>query len=551
MIGETCRLHELRQHVGKVQSVDFSYDGIYLSTLGGQDDNDIVVWNVGTGTPICGFPAGLDSGLVCKWLHNRNDRFVTVGYYHVRVWQVDFRTPKLNPVDVKIGALRRIFSCVDITLDDQFAFCGTTTGDIVKIKLERDDIRSFNDSDAVVPNLLGITKDRISLGVHSVRCVINPATGNYNVVVGGGDGTLTYVNPNLGVVKNHTNNLKGSITSICENPRTGKLTVGTNQSNRYNVSRDLFEANLVASCHFGPIYDIAFPDGCPDLVVTSSEGDIRVWNILRKQELLRIQVPNVKCLCSVVSPSGTLILTGWDDGKIRAFYPESGKLKFTIADAHEKVTSIAVIDHDGSDTSSWRIISGGCEGKVRVWELTNSRQILVSSLKEHRGFVNCLKVSRDRSQCISASSDGSCIVWDLTRYVRIMALFETNMFESIVIHPDESQYLTCGSNHKITYWSAADGQAIRVIEGGNGVMTTMDIEPIDGEYFISGCEDKILKIWHYDEGELLAQGRGHSGVIKAAKISPNKKGIVSVGYAGEIIFWELPSPEDMIPSNLK
>ena len=34
-------------------------------------------------------------------------------------------------------------------------------------------------------------------------------------------------------------------------------------------------------------------------------------------------------------------------------------------------------------------------------------------------------------------------------------------------HTDESQYITCGSNHKITYWDACDAQSIRAIDGSD------------------------------------------------------------------------------------
>ena len=32
--------------------------------------------------------------------------------------------------------------------------------------------------------------------------------------------------------------------------------------------------------------------------------------------------------------SGSVLVSGWDDGKIRAFYPETGRIKFVIPDAH-------------------------------------------------------------------------------------------------------------------------------------------------------------------------------------------------------------------------
>lgn len=538
MLGERTLLYRLKQHLGKVQDVAFSYNDEYLSSIGGQDDNALVIWNVETGESLCGAPAAMDSALCCKWLNGRHDRLVTAGNYHVRVWQIDFSLPKLHPMDTKMGVVRRIFLCCSITNDDHFAYLGTTTGDVVKVCIDRNEILSFKDPDVVVPQLVGMTKDRLSKSVRALLCVVNPATGNTNVLAGSGDGTLLFINPNMNRVAGYKTTLMGGITSISPHPKGNKYMVGTDQCNRYEVSKDLIEAELRTSCHVGSVNDVAFPEGCPDLIVTSSCGDIRVWNTRAKQELLRIQVPNLECLCTLVSPSGSSIVSGWDDGKIRAFYPESGRMRFVIPDAHtEKVTALAIADNDAR--SPWRIVSGGAEGRVRVWNVTSSHQSMVVSLKEHRGPINCIRISQDSTQCISASSDGSCIVWDLVRFVRITALFEPNVFQSVLYHPDESQMLTCGSNHKISYWDATDGQLIRNIEGGEDIMTTLDVLP-SGEFFVSGSKDRLIKIWHYDDGLTVAEGRGHSGEVRAVKISPDQRTLVSVGSSGEIIFWEMP-----------
>ena len=82
-------------------------------------------------------------------------------------------------------------------------------------------------------------------------CVTNPATGNSNVMVGAGDGTLNYMNPQLHIVAGYKTQLMGSITSVSRMPGGDKLIVGTDQCNRYEVSLDLAEAELKASCHYG------------------------------------------------------------------------------------------------------------------------------------------------------------------------------------------------------------------------------------------------------------------------------------------------------------
>lgn len=72
-------------------------------------------------------------------------------------------------------------------------------------------------------------------------------------------------------------------------------------------------------------------------------------------------------------------------------------------------------------------------------------------------------------------------------------MFEPTVFKAIVYHPDESQYLTCGSNHKITYWDAFDGSAIREIDGGDEEMNALDVDGT-GACFVSGGDDALVKV---------------------------------------------------------
>jgi WD40 repeat protein len=158
-------------------------------------------------------------------------------------------------------------------------------------------------------------------------------------------------------------------------------------------------------------------------------------------------------------------------------------------------------------------------------------------MKEHRAAINAL-VCNGNGIMASASSDGSCIVWDILKGIRIHALFEQSVFMAMKFHPDDSQYLTCGSNCKISYWDASDASAIRVIDGGDLGMNCLDIFP-SGEKFVSGSTDKSVKLWAYDDGVVLAEGSRHSGVVNRVAISPDEKKLVSVGSEGGIFIWDL------------
>lgn len=531
-------LHRLFQHRGKVQALDFSCDGKFLVSLGGQDDNDLVVWNVETGQGICGSPSANDTCLCVKWLNKRNDRFVTCGNYHFRVWQVCTETPKLHAVDAGMGSIRRVMQCLSISNDDEYGFAGSKTGEVLKFRIDRDDIKPFDQPDDLRPSLQGYNQERFSKGVKSIICIINPNTGNINVIAGAGDGVVQILNPKLQLIPSHKTELDGGVTSLSLDPSSNSFLVGTEFSQRYSIDISTFTPQLRGTCQYDQIFDLKFPKQSSELFVTASVQDIRVWNVRERQELLRIKVPNISCYAIDITNSGSNIVSAWSDGKIRSFFPQSGKVQFVIPDAHpDAVTALTACNEDDL-ISDWRLVSGGNDGGIRVWLITKSHQRMLHSMKEHRGAINSVTCNKNCSQIISASADGSCIVWDLAKGIRIHALFESTVFKDVLFHPDESQYLSCQTNGKISYWDAYDGSAIRIVDGGAADMTCLDIEP-EGNIFVSGSADKSVRIWNYDDGITIGIGQGHSGKVSSVAISPDQKSLVSVGTEGGIFIWDL------------
>mmetsp|Transcript_9086 Transcript_9086/g.9044 ORF Transcript_9086/g.9044 Transcript_9086/m.9044 type:complete len:368 (-) Transcript_9086:27-1130(-) len=357
---------------------------------------------------------------------------------------------------------------------------------------------------------------------------------NGDLLVGAGDGTLAKLGSQNLQVKVQAEVLGGP-TSISLTSDATHMFLGTSQSNIYFVDSDELKAELRNTCHYERINDIAFPLNYSEVFATCSINDIRVWNARNRQELLRIQVQNLECNCIGFTPDGKSIISGWNDGKIRAFLPQSGKLLYAINDAHRHgVTAII------SANNSTRVLSGGIEGEVRIWKIGKQTQTMESSMKEHRGRVWAIQINRNNDLAVTASSDGSCIVWDLRSFTRVICLFESTMFKQVLYNADESQLLTTGSDRKITYWDTFDGQSIRMLDGSEeGEVNALAITR-EGDYFVSGGEDQRVKFWSYDEGVILYEGIGHSGSINKIAFSPDQRNIVTVGAEGAIFMWNAP-----------
>ena len=510
-------IHRFSIHKVIIQSLDFSFNDKYLVSVGGRDDNNLIVWDVQTGKALSGSTAGTAFVRQVKFFNLSDNKFITCQDYGIRIWNVDYELKKLSHIEVNFGNLKRIPLSMVVDPLDKFAYFGTQSGDILEIDLTH-----------AIYKRIGPVKKLFSQGVITIKMLPNS-----DLLVGTGNGTIAKIGFIDFKIKNEGKTL-GAVTSITLTAESSFMFVGTDQSNIYWVETSSLKSEIRNTCHNDSINDIQFPYEYSGVFGTCGKEDIRIWNSETRQEHLRIHVPNLECFCFGFMRNGKSIYSGWHDGKIRAFLPQSGRLLYCINEAHTNgVTAIA------STSDCQKIVSGGMNGEIRVWKIGYQSQVMAASLKEHRGRVWSIIINNIDDRAISASADGSCIIWDIRNYVRTCCMFEVTMFKEIAIHPDQSQVLTVGNDKKITYWEAVDGVEVRMLDGSDGEINTIAINK-SGEYFVTGGEDKILKIWEYDTGDNLFVGLGHSGTINKAKIAPSQDFIVSVGADGSILFFETP-----------
>jgi WD40 repeat protein len=530
-------LKRLRLHKVAVQALDFSYNGKYLASVGGSDDNNLVIWNVANGKAICGSPAAHDTALTVKWMNTSDLSLVTGGMKALRMWSLDPENRKVRPMEVSTRKEVRTYTCLAVAPDDSVLYCGTTTGDVMVVSAEKQTLITQGPPKGA----------SLGCGVQAI------SVNGDELLVGSGDGelvTLDLADPQLR--PKCVQKVLGAVSSLAMDSAGEFFFAGTEKSNMYLVQYEGLVAELKTTCHAEHINDVAFPRGYAELFATCAGSDIRIWHSGTLSELLRVQVPNQECNCIAFIPTGTAIVSGWNDGKIRSFLPQSGGLQYVINESHRLTgvgnSSGGVVPKNGvtsicPSNDCKRLLSGGADGQVRVWAISKGTQVMIASMKEHKGPIYAISIKADDSECVSASADGSCITWSLTDlqpFVRINALFAANFFKSVCYHPDESQLLTCGTDRKITYWDVVNMNAIRIIDGSETAeVNSLSVNP-DGKFFVSGGSDKKVTLWNYDEGSKYYVGEGHSGSVSMVTISPDQKRIISVGTEGGIFIWTVP-----------
>jgi len=69
---------------------------LYLTSLGGIEDNYLIVWDVETGKALCGNTAGNDYVQQVKFYNNSDDQLITCQNYGIKLWKVDYVQKKVR-----------------------------------------------------------------------------------------------------------------------------------------------------------------------------------------------------------------------------------------------------------------------------------------------------------------------------------------------------------------------------------------------------------------------------------------------------------------------
>ncbi|VEN44166.1 unnamed protein product [Callosobruchus maculatus] len=563
-----CKISQYEHHKVRVEAVTFSNDEQYVFTIGGRDCGSVVVWDINLGQVICGtqLARGVQGeATVIQAMIKRGACFVTAGDGHLAVWKVDKEARNVTSIDVAMSKLKRKVLCIDANERDELCYCGTTSGDVLKIRL------NFHHDPEVLdpvkqPSVIGCwarlsrkklprgVVDLYQCGVRSIRLLFSG-----KLIIGAGDGKLELVEesqpkvpdpyvkypsiPGLKVLK--STHVIGAVTSI-QLLNENTVLAATEHCEIFLITFEKWEAALVFTGHTHTIHCVAFPHNFSEVFATASKNSVRIWESSSAQELLRIRVENFSCSSVVFARDGKSILTGWNDGVIRSFTPLTGRLIYAILNAHNKgVSALAITSHGRN------LVTGGCEGQIRLWEVTPFRQTLVCTLKEHRGPVSAIDINKWDNEAASASTDGTCIIWDLERKCRRQILFAKTLFMCVKYYPTAVQIITGGSDRKIAYWEVLDGSLVRELEGSNsGTINCLDISH-DGDRILSGGNDQLVKLWKYQEGTATHIGLGHAAVITAARFSADDKFLVTCDAAGGIFVWECPRDEQKVEEKPK
>eukprot|EP00762_Andalucia_godoyi_P002084 ANDGO_02593.mRNA.1 Cilia- and flagella-associated protein 52 len=529
--------YRLEEHDHGISCLAFSPDEKLCFSSGVVADKKLIVWDLASGNMVstisnqfqpvnvmsCG---GKERDIKRRPTHKYV--FATGGPGLLILWTLDPHTGECTFDRINTGHAARDFTCLLFSEDGEYLYAGTSSGDFCCVNIKNRLSNSF------IPVCSG--------GVFSIAGISDMEGFTTRIVCGGGDGSITvFQGDKAQWVSSKRVTVQGPVTSIAvQSPQL--IYAGTRSGNVYKIAVPPQGAASVTATlsesHEGVVADASFMKGVSDRVATcSADGTMRLWdlNTFKAQFVTSYRsVPGIGAPCAGVFV-GELMISGWQDGKIRGADSLDGQHLWQIDNAHRGGVSCIAASHNNRFFTS-----GGAEGEVRVWEVSGRKMVV--HLKEHTSRVAACTVFDDDAHLLTASRDKSFLCWDLRREKRV-ASFSQKMggINDVALANDQCTVITVGSEKRVTYWDLRQADPVRSLEysaGADHEASTVSLSH-DNRFFATGGTDQVVRLWDTRTGRVLNEGPGHSGTICRVRFSPDDRQLVSVGSDGCMFVWNV------------
>ena len=252
-------------------------------------------------------------------------------------------------------------------------------------------------------------------------------------------------------------------------------------------------------------------------------------NYVLKQEQNEVPLTSIK-----LSPDGTFLLAGFDNGSFRLLDPESFAVKLEVEGAHHRAVN-ALDMHPNMDL----ILSAGASS-IKLWDRSGEHLL---DWNAHATTIWNAEISRDGSWVISSAMNKTFLLWNLRdRVLAEKMRAHTDVAMAACFSPD-NRYIASGSNDQtIRIWDLESRQVIKMLHGPTQGIFDIKFSH-DGSLLAVCSKDKSVRLYDLQEEKQLHILQGHTDMVLEAEFSPDGTYLLSASADQSIILWDVTSGE--------
>jgi WD40 repeat protein len=358
----------------------------------------------------------------------------------------------------------------------------------------------------------------------AVTAISVSADGNL-LISGSTDKTVRVSNLANGQQTQSLTGPETAVRSVAMAPNESLLAAGTEDHHLFIWNRSEGKLLSQVRVHNGPITGVAFNAASQQLLTAGGDGTLKLWAVpTGSDRVLTADGASVNAVA--VSSDGKKIYAACADKTVRGWTPPQGSghppqgpdRRFTGHTA--SVQAVALSPHGEL------LASAGDDATVRVWNPGNGQQIELFGA--HAGPVASLAFHPNGRQLLSASTDGSLKLWQLPG-IAPKLYPHTDAVTCAVLSADGSRLVTGCADKVVRLWKLAEGQMERTFAGNTLAVLSVALSA-DGTQVAAGGADKSLILWTTTDAKEVKKFANLPAAVQAVAFSPDGK-LLAAGLA--------------------